>query len=289
MAKDPAFLFYPGDVLKHINLMTPIQRGLYLTILVNHMEHISFSYETLMLIISNSQESDKNTIMKFLTEIEPGQFCIEWARESILKRRAYSESRAKNRTGTTEDMSTHMKEDMLNTSSSYVKHMVNENEIEDITDIVDASREKFEIFRRLYPGTKRGLDSEYQNFKKKHKDYKSVIDLLVPAVENWMLWASETKSANGFVPEYPMLATWINKRRWETEYQVTKSEDPSAKYEILKSKGWKNCTKEELEWAYDHQHRTMYSYLEYQEIELLGQRGGHKTKAEYKIEESLNR
>lgn len=147
----------------------------------------------------------------------------------------------------------------------------------------------FEDFRKLYPGTKRGGATEFENFKKKHKDYAQVVELLLPAVENMVQWASETAAAGGFVPEFANLQTWINQRRWETEYPVKKAVNPEIRYKTLKDKGWKFCNAEELTWVYDHQHRDSFSYTKYPSDELLGNRGSNKTKLEYKLEEEAQR
>lgn len=96
-----------------------------------------------------------------------------------------------------------------------------------VADAPDASEngrrkvieEKFEAFRKLYPGTKRGFETEYKNFIKKHKDYASIIDLLKPAIEKEIKW-HETRLKNGmFTPEYANLSTWINQKRWEYELE----------------------------------------------------------------------
>lgn len=74
----------------------------------------------------------------------------------------------------------------------------------------------FDKFRKLYPGTKRGIETEFDNFRKKHKDWECVL----PELESIILKQIETrkqKLAVGFAPEWPHLQTWINQRRWEQE------------------------------------------------------------------------
>lgn len=77
----------------------------------------------------------------------------------------------------------------------------------------------FDIFRKQYPGTKRGLETEYSNFKKKHKDYRACVSLLLPALRKLMKWREGKKVSGQFVPEYANLSTWINQRRWEAELE----------------------------------------------------------------------
>lgn len=83
----------------------------------------------------------------------------------------------------------------------------------------NAIKDEFELFRKRYPGTKRGLDTEFENFKKKHKDYKEVVSLLAPALEALITWREQKKMVGQFVPEYANLSTWINQRRWEVELE----------------------------------------------------------------------
>jgi hypothetical protein len=79
----------------------------------------------------------------------------------------------------------------------------------------------FEQFRKKYEGTKLGLDTEFKNFKTKHKDWKEVITLLLPAHESELHQRKLIAAKNQFVPNLKHLKTWINNRSWETEYEET--------------------------------------------------------------------
>jgi len=86
-------------------------------------------------------------------------------------------------------------------------------------------KDEFENFRKRYPGSKRGLDTEFENFCKKNKDFKEVVHLLLPAINNLIEWRQAREQAKEFVPPYANLQTWINQRRWEVELeQVNKTE-----------------------------------------------------------------
>lgn len=92
----------------------------------------------------------------------------------------------------------------------------------DIGGVGEKEREDkkvFDIFRKQYPGTKRGLETEYSNFKKKHKDYRACVYLLLPALRKLIKWRESKKASGQFVPEYANLSTWINQRRWEAELE----------------------------------------------------------------------
>jgi len=82
----------------------------------------------------------------------------------------------------------------------------------------------FEEARKEYPGTKRGLSTEFTNFRKKHRDWKQVISLLSPAIEKQILLKTRLKEQNKFVPEWKHFRTWINQRCWEEEAEMPRSE-----------------------------------------------------------------
>lgn len=76
----------------------------------------------------------------------------------------------------------------------------------------------FEKARKLYPGAKRGFDKEFVNFKKKHRDWREVLPLLEPAIQNQIRWR---ETANGeFRPPWKNFPTWINSGWWEFEPEV---------------------------------------------------------------------
>lgn len=78
----------------------------------------------------------------------------------------------------------------------------------------------FENFRQKYPGTKRGFKVEFENLKKKHKNYKEICDILLVNLERQI---EERSKITGFLPEWPNLQTYINQSRWETEYKSSQS------------------------------------------------------------------
>ena len=78
----------------------------------------------------------------------------------------------------------------------------------------------FEEFRKCYPGVKRGLSTEFENFKKKHSDWATVLPTLSALLEIQKK-IRQTKANNSeFVPEWKNLQTWINQRCWEEEMPV---------------------------------------------------------------------
>lgn len=127
MAKDPGFVFYPGDYLRDTQVLSEKCQVAYDRIMCEHMRNICISQKQLNFFTKRLSEEEKEELLMVLTEVEDG-FQISWVAESINKRRAYSESRRKNRQKKKE-------EDVSNISKTYDKHMDNEDEIEDVNEI----------------------------------------------------------------------------------------------------------------------------------------------------------
>lgn len=79
------------------------------------------------------------------------------------------------------------------------------------------SERTFDEFRRAYKGTKRGLRTEFDNFRKKHKDWHDVLQHLRIDYENQEKVREENRKAGAFVPQPKNLSTYINQRCWEEE------------------------------------------------------------------------
>jgi len=84
-------------------------------------------------------------------------------------------------------------------------------------------RKNYVIFgesRKLYPGRKRGTQTEFDNFTKKHADWKEVLPFLKTAIENQIEYRKQQKARGEFVPNWKNFVTWINNRCWEEEVTV---------------------------------------------------------------------
>ena len=118
MAKDPAFLFYPGDYLRDTQNFTEAQQVAYDRIMCEHMRNICITQMQLDFFTKRISETEKAELMFYLKKVNGG-YQIEWVAESIIKRRAYTESRRNNKG----------KKDK-SVCSTYDSHMENENENE---------------------------------------------------------------------------------------------------------------------------------------------------------------
>lgn len=77
----------------------------------------------------------------------------------------------------------------------------------------------FDVSRKLYPGEKRGLETEFENFCK-HPDWLKFLLSLEAAVAGQIESRRLTKEKNEFVPPWKHFKTWINQRCWEVETGV---------------------------------------------------------------------
>lgn len=75
---------------------------------------------------------------------------------------------------------------------------------------------EFDEARKIYPGTKRGNETEFENFTKKHKTWESLLPLLRPAIEKQIAYRRSVPQGT-FVPQWKNFQTWINQRCWEEE------------------------------------------------------------------------
>ena len=82
--------------------------------------------------------------------------------------------------------------------------------------ISDIEKDLFEQARKAYAGTKRGLDTELNEFRKKHDDWREVLAFLLPAIKAQIKWR-ETASAGEFRPSWKHFKTWLSQRDWELE------------------------------------------------------------------------
>ena len=114
MAKDPAFLFYPGDYLRDTQCLSEKSQVAYDRIMCEHMRNRCISHQQLKLFTKSLSEEELEELKMVMIENTKG-FQIYWVAESIKKRQEYSESRRKNRKGKNNK-----------TSNTYDKHMENE-------------------------------------------------------------------------------------------------------------------------------------------------------------------
>jgi len=86
------------------------------------------------------------------------------------------------------------------------------SETEDLLE----TRIAFNKARTIYPGKKRGNETEFAEFIKKHKDHKRVAPLLFKQLSRQIERRDYlVNNTNEFVASWANFSTWISQRRWE--------------------------------------------------------------------------
>ena len=81
--------------------------------------------------------------------------------------------------------------------------------------------EVFDDFRKKYKGTKNGNETEFDNFCKKHKDWKEVLPDLLNLYECQLNVKESLRASKQYVAQEKNLQTYINQRSWEEEFTAT--------------------------------------------------------------------
>ncbi len=92
-------------------------------------------------------------------------------------------------------------------------------------DSLGIFRSKFDEARKSYPGTKNGIEPEWENFQKKHgKNTPKIVPLILPAIQAEKEHKERLKATAGaFCPEWKNFKTWINNSCWTQELsEITK-------------------------------------------------------------------
>lgn len=142
MAKDPAFLFYPGDYLRDTQCLSEKSQVAYDRIMCEHMRNICISETQLNFFIKRLNANEREEVMQVLQKVDGG-YQIYWVAESITKRKAYSESRRTNRKGS-------KPKSAANISTTYDSHMENENENAIENELVNKKEIENEILPPRY-------------------------------------------------------------------------------------------------------------------------------------------
>jgi len=76
---------------------------------------------------------------------------------------------------------------------------------------------EFDTIRKGYPGTRRSLEVEWENFRKKYSP-ADVIPLLQPAIDRGKAYREGCAAVKAWCEGWPHFSTWINQARWTQEY-----------------------------------------------------------------------
>jgi hypothetical protein len=207
MAKDPAFLFYPGDYLRDTQNFNENQQVSYDRIMCEHMRNIcsviGVSQAQLNFFTKRLTSEEKAELLFYLKQTN-GVYQIEWVVESIEKRRAYSEGRRQNKTG-----------NKSNICLSHDEHMENENENINNKEIIYT--EDFLSFWKAYPNKSGSKKAAFDAWKKLGKSLPGMEEIL----SSVMIQKGWRKNANGeFRPEWKDPERWLKNRMWESDFKT---------------------------------------------------------------------
>ena len=83
----------------------------------------------------------------------------------------------------------------------------------------ESEQQMFDQARKFYLGSKRGLQTELNNFVKKYPtEWQNILPLLLPAILREKVDKEQKLKNNGFNQQWKNFSTWINGRCWEIEY-----------------------------------------------------------------------
>lgn len=120
MAKDPAFLFYPGDWQGGTSTMSRFLKGCYLDLLIAQFNSGPLSLEEIKIVLGADFGAAWPSLQKKFEKNRAGNFFNERLAAEKSKREAYSKSRSVNR----------KKKDMINICNSHENHMMHHMENE---------------------------------------------------------------------------------------------------------------------------------------------------------------
>ena len=96
--KDPAFLFYFNEVSHDIYHLSRLERGCYLDLIIAQKKFGPLTVEQIKKILADDYDKCWPSLkISFTYDNDMKTYYLEWLDESIKKRKAFSESRRKNR------------------------------------------------------------------------------------------------------------------------------------------------------------------------------------------------
>jgi uncharacterized protein YdaU (DUF1376 family) len=133
MAKDPAFLFYPGDWMGGTITMTRHQKGCYMDLLIAQFNNGPLSLETIKIVLGTDQAVWTVLSKKFKEDSE-GNFFNEKLATEIEKRKKFISHQHENGSKGGRPKKTHGLTHGLDLAKPKQKPLENENEIEDLNE-----------------------------------------------------------------------------------------------------------------------------------------------------------
>jgi hypothetical protein len=189
MAKDPAFLFYPGDWQGGTSTLSRFLKGCYIDVLIAQFNSGHLSLEEIKTVLGSDFGQSWPTLQKKFNKDPEGLFYNVKLETEMIKRKEYSKSRSKNRTS---------KKDMNNICETYEKHMSlhMENENEDVNKNL-VKNEKIKV---------------RSNVLLKQSEILKLTEAHLPEEIEWMydkLSAYKLSKGKKYKSDYGAILTWV--------------------------------------------------------------------------------
>lgn len=125
MAKDPAFLFYPGDWLGGTMTFSRSQKGAYIDLLMSQFNQGRLSLEDIKDVLGSDFDTMWERKLKSKYKVdEKGFFYNERLDLEQQKRKNFSESRRKNKGHMTDHMTDHMSNHMEDENKDVIENII---------------------------------------------------------------------------------------------------------------------------------------------------------------------
>lgn len=192
MAKDPAFLFYPGDYISGTMHLNFEEKGAYIDLLMLQFNQGHMTYHMIGRVLGQSLDKVWPSIQdKFITDSD-GRYFNNRLDEEKLRRQKYTDSRRNNVSGNNQ----HTKK-QKNKGGHMTGHMENEN-INENENIDRSKTEKVDsqIFKNIISELNSLTGSEFKHTAKKTIELISsrindgyteqdIIDVIILKSHNW--------------------------------------------------------------------------------------------------------
>lgn len=114
-----------------------------------------------------------------------------------------------------------------NNNTTIDSNTISTNTITNKKELKEKFAEFVKLYKKLTGKNVRGIETEFNDFSKRHKDWKEVVPYLSLAIRRESKDRAEAKAKHVFFPEPKMLQTYLGKQRaWEM--YVTIGEDLST-------------------------------------------------------------
>lgn len=137
MAKDPAFLFFPGDWLGGTMTFTRSHKGAYMDLLMcqHSVGHMSLQEIRQVLGDSDFSEMWELVLKRKFKQDEDGKFYNQKLEDEIIKRKNFTESRSKNLSSKPTHMETHMEPLMENGNGNINSIEIGSEKVKEIANM----------------------------------------------------------------------------------------------------------------------------------------------------------